>query len=218
LGIGDKRLGDVATTLFCTKCGKKAAEGDLFCAGCGAKLTTAEGVSKGAPPKRRTLKEELAQIQSVGFWVALFVTLPTLSLPTLLVNLIAPGTMGADEAQSIWNVLVLTAPLTAAIAILILAIHYDWFDNGWIFVLFAAGVLAITTLIANGLSVGGGVDVGAVWQAVGYQPFNFFEGLLVTYYQIYGFWSFASSIVVGCFLAWIWIEKLVPSLFAKSKS
>jgi hypothetical protein len=208
----------VSTTLFCTKCGKQAAAGDLFCAKCGATLSTAESTPQVATKKRRTLKEDLGQIQSVGFWVALFITLPTLSVPALLVNLIAPGTMGADEAQSIWNVLVLTAPLTAAVTLLIFSIHYDWFDNGWIFVLFAAGVLVATTWIADALSIGGGVDVGAVWQAVGYQPFNFFEGLLVTYYQLYGFWSFASSIVVGSFLAWIWIDKVVPKLFAQSRS
>lgn len=204
---------------FCTQCGKKAAPADRFCAQCGANLSTsAEDTPKKAAKPRRTLKQELAHIQAVGFWVALFVTLPTLSLPTVLVKVIAPGLMDAADAQSIWNVLVLTAPLTAAVAILILALHYDWFDNGWIFILFAAAVLATTTLIANGLSVGGGVDLGAVWQAVGYQPFSFFEGLLVTYYQLYGFWSFASSIVVGCFLAWLWIEKLVPNLFAQSRS
>lgn len=208
----------MTTTLFCTKCGKQAAEGDLFCAKCGAKLSAAENAPQVATKKRRTLKQELAQIQSVGFWVALFITLPTLSVPALLVNLIAPGAMGADEAQSIWNVLVLTAPLTAAVMIFILAIHYDWFDNGWIFVLFAAGVLAATTWIADALSIGGGVDVGAVWQAVGYHPVGFFEGMLVSYYQLYGFWSFASSLIVGSFLAWIWIDKVVPNLWGKGSA
>ncbi|MBX3001955.1 MAG: hypothetical protein KF893_25750 [Caldilineaceae bacterium] len=208
----------MTTALFCTKCGKKAAEGDLFCAQCGNSLTAAtEDAPKAAAKPRRSLKQELAQIQGVGFWVALFVTLPTLSLPTVLVKVIAPGMMDAADAQSIWNVLVLTAPLTASLVIVILAIHYDWFDNGWVLMLFGAGLLTVTTLIANALSIGGGVDPGAVWQAVGYQPFRFFEGLLVSYYQLYGFWSFASSIVVGGFIAWLWIDKIVPNLLTTSK-
>jgi hypothetical protein len=199
--------------LFCPQCGAQTAPGALYCARCGVKLTSGDSLTAKTQKTGRSLKSELAQIRSVGFWVAFFVTLPTLSLPTIIVSLLDPGAMDVDKATSIWNVLVLTAPLTAAIVVMIVAIHYDWFDNGWIFTLFAAALLAATTFLADWLSVGMAVDLGAVWQATG--PMNFFEGLMVSYYQLYGFWSFASSIVVGGFIAWIWIDKIMPSLRAK---
>ena len=202
------------SSLFCTKCGAQASSADVFCARCGTKLSTnvASSPQAAQPKPKRKLKEDLAQIRSAGFWVALFITLPTLSLPTLIVSLLEPGDLGIDEATSIWNILVLTAPLTVATIVMIVALHYDWFDNGWFFTLFGAGLLAATTLLADLLSIGGVIDVGEVWRAVGYQPFNFFEGMLVRYYEIYGFWSFASSLVVGGFIAWIWIEKIMPYL------
>ncbi|MBI1298774.1 hypothetical protein GC175_27885 [bacterium] len=143
-------------------------------------------------------------------------TLPTLSLPTIIVSLLDPGALGTDEATSIWNILVLTAPLTAAIVVMIVAIHYDWFDNGWIFTLSAAALLAATTFLADWLRVGMAVDLRVVWQETG--PMNFFEGLMVSYYHLYGFWSFASSIVVGGFIAWVWIDKIVPSLPTRQHS
>jgi hypothetical protein len=80
---------------FCTQCGKKAATGDLFCAQWGKSLTATGNPPKTVAKLRRRLKQELAQIQGVGFWVALFVTLPTLSLPAVLVKVIAPGMMDA---------------------------------------------------------------------------------------------------------------------------
>lgn len=199
---------------FCTQCGTKAQGNHLYCARCGSPLTAAPDAGPGAKAApRRSLKQDLSQIRMVGFWIALFITLPTLSLPALLVNLITPSEMGAEEATSIWNVLILTAPLTAAVAVIILAVHYDWFSDGWSLGLFAVALLAGTTLLANWLQIGRGIDLQAAWQEAGYQPFSFLEAMIVYYYNQYGFWSFASSLLVGGFLAWIWIDKIVPRLW-----
>ncbi len=164
------------------------------------------------PKRARSLKKDLEDVRKLGFWLALFITLPTLTLPTILVNLIAPSEMGVDEAVSIWQTLTLTAPLTAAVVIIVLAIYYEWFSDGCLGTLFVAGILALTTLLSNLLRIGTGVEIGEIWRAAGYHPVSFLNGLIASYYQIYGFWSFASSLLVGCFIAWIWIEKILPYL------
>jgi hypothetical protein len=202
-----------SSSAFCTQCGTKALVGHLFCAKCGTPLSTTASSSVPQTEKsRRSLKQDLSQIRKVGFWIALFITLPTLSLPALLVNLIAPGEMGVEQAQSIWNVLVLTAPLTAATLFLILAVHYEWFNDGWSLGLFAMALLVGTTLLADWLSIGQGIDLQTIWQAAEYQPFTFLEAMIASYYEIYGIWSFTSSILVGGFLSWIWIDKIMPHL------
>lgn len=198
---------------FCPQCGQKVAPDHQFCPRCGTRLTaTTSPAVSASPMPRRSLKQDLEDVRKVGFWVAFFITLPTLTLPALLVNLIAPGDMGMDEAESIWATLTLTAPLTAAVVVVILAIHYEWFSDGWSMTLFGAAILAGTTLLADLLSVGAGVSLREVWQAAGYNPLSFFNVLVVSYYQVYGFWSFASSLVVGSFLAWLWLEKIFPYL------
>jgi hypothetical protein len=203
----------VTERIYCTSCGQEALSTHQFCAKCGSKLGGDNAAKPPVPPKKRnTWKEDVAQIRTVGFWIALFITLPTLALPSILLKTLVPSQMGVQEAESIWQVLVLTAPLTAAVVIVIIAIHHDWFSNGWIAAFFAAGVLAGTTLLSDLLSLGAGVNVLHVLQASDYQPMTFLNNMVVSYYQIYGFWAFASSLLVGGFIAWIWLEKIMPRL------
>lgn len=191
----------------CPACKKTVESEHVFCPHCGTRISPAP--TPPSPP--RSLKNDLDDVRKVGFWIAFFITLPTLTFPAFLVNFISPGEMGVDEAASIWQTIVLTAPLTAAVIITILAIHYEWFTNGCLGTLFIAAVLAATTLISSAFGVGAGVDVAAIWRA-DYHPVAFLNNMIRAYYQIYGFWSFASSLLVGSFIAWIWIAKVMPYL------
>jgi hypothetical protein len=72
------------------------------------------GTSTTAP---HTFQEDLEDIKKAGFWVALILSLPTLTLPTIIGKAIHPGTIGASEVQTFWEVLARSAPLTAGVAI-----------------------------------------------------------------------------------------------------
>lgn len=195
--------------VFCPKCGTKSPSTHAFCPSCGSALSSARHGSAPATNKR-DVKQDVADIRRVGFWIALFVTLPTLTVPALAEKLLAPGQFGLDEARSLWEVFSLTAPLTAAFAIFGVGLARDWFTNGYVTVVVAGAIVAATTVMANALSFGAGVSVADVLYASNYHPIQFAQNMVVRYYEIYGFWSFMSSLVMGGFLAWIWAEKALP--------
>lgn len=197
----------------CTKCGTKSPSTHAFCSSCGSALTGARPVPAAVvATNKRNMKQDVADVRRVGFWVALFVTLPTLTVPALAEKLLAPGQLGFAEARSLWEVFSLTAPLTAAFAIFGVGLARDWFTNGYVTVIVAGAIIAATTVIANALSFGAGVSVTDVLYASNYHPIHFAQNLVVRYYEIYGFWSFMSAVVMGGFLAWIWAEKVLPYL------
>jgi hypothetical protein len=206
-----------ARVVSCTQCGTKSPSSHAFCSSCGTALATERHVAASIPAtKQRNLKQDVAEVRTVGFWVALVVTLPTLSVPALAEKLLDPGQLGVAEARSLWEVFSLTAPLTAAFAIFGVSLLRDWFENTFTWILFSAGIIAATTVIANALSFGAGVSIIDVLYASRFSPVNFVQNMVASYYAVYGFWSFMSSLVLGGFLAWIWAEKVLPYLHAKT--
>jgi hypothetical protein len=94
----------------CPECGKQVSDKAQSCPGCGYPLQS-------EVKKPATFAEDLGKVKKVGWWLALLLSLGVLGVPTLVGKLISPGTLGGAEAQTIWTLFALTAPLTGAVGI-----------------------------------------------------------------------------------------------------
>ena len=110
-----------------------------------------------AAEKPRTWKDDLADVQKAGFWLWLcLLWLPSLTLSTLSGNdvggialrAIQSGNISAAETAAVWNVFVLTAPFTTAVALVGIALLRGWFDgdSGFGVVYFGCFVLIMPRL------------------------------------------------------------------------
>lgn len=174
------------------------------------------------PPKRPTWKEDLAEVQRVGFWLWLCVLwIPSLTISALsgpdvsqvVLKAVQNGSMGPKEATAVWQVLVLTAPFTATVAIIGIAFLRRWFgpDDMMGVVYFGAFLLMMMTLVAQGLRIGARVEIQEVCP-IRAAPFCWMIDLAYSYWQVYTPWMFVSSTAIGCFLAWAWAGKVLPRL------
>jgi hypothetical protein len=151
-----------------------------------------------APP---TFVSDLKEVQHYGSLVLLFASIPALGLPGLVAKL-----LHVDEVLGLWQLIVATAPLTAAVAVVGIAILSGKYGTGEL--AFGAGVALLGSLFL-GEVLGQQSPIRGVH--LGNLPETIFK-ILVGYFRIYGVWSFATSFVVGGFLAWAWSKKFWPRL------
>jgi hypothetical protein len=154
-------------------------------------------------------KSDFDHVRKVGFWVYLFVSLPTLGIPALLSKVLEPGKLGVEEAFSMWSLVKLTAPLTVATAIVGIAILRKWFV-GYSLVVFATAILIGATALSHTWGIGTAIESSKATPSGGIP--TALTRMLRSYADLYGPWPFFSSLVVGGFLAWVWAEKLWPHL------
>ncbi len=189
--------------ITCPECNARISSKAAACPRCGLPM-------KGGENAPRPWKKDLEEVRRVGFWVFILISLPTLTLPALIGKVIAPGMLGQSEVQSLWDVLVLTVPLTSAVAIFGVLLLRDKVDSGahYFFLL----VLVGTTLLSSWVGLDSNISLSDIWE----QSTNlnvFLLRLLIQYWAAYQTWNFFSSLVVGGFLAWIWAKKILPRIF-----
>lgn len=184
--------------ITCPECKARISSKAAACPKCGLPM-------KGESPP--SWKKDIEEIRRVGFWVWLVLSLPTLTLPAFIGKAIAPGMMGQSEMQSLWDVLVLTVPLTSAVAIFGALMLREVIDSvvHYLFLL----VLVGTTLFSSWIGLGSDVSLSETWER-SKNLNDFLAHLLINYWAAYGSWNFISSLVVGGFLAWIWAKKILP--------
>jgi hypothetical protein len=130
---------------------------------------------------------------------------------TVELKAVLNGSMGPKEAVAIWDVLVLTAPFTAAVALIVICALRGWFgpDDLMGIVYFGAFILFMTTIAAQSLRIGARVEIQEV-SPIHFAPFSWMIDLGYSYWQVYTPWMFFSSTALGGFLAWIWATKIMP--------
>jgi hypothetical protein len=181
--------------------------------------------SPSTPPKHdlSALWEELKGIGKVVPWIVLGLSIIAIGLPALLAWL----TDKITPAVKIWNVLATTAPLTASVAIIVVALKREYVSDPGDILRFVLVIWASTSLIAwfLGMPVGSADDVlvaSDAWSKrfppwlAGFPVIGPFvclaAGLVATYWSLYGGQMFFSSLLVGGFLAWCWGWRLLPHL------
>ncbi|OWY18944.1 hypothetical protein C7N43_26195 [Sphingobacteriales bacterium UPWRP_1] len=146
------------------------------------------------------LKKAWKEVRWVGFFVFLFVSIPSMAVSTLITRALSPELMSAEMGQSLLDVAFKTAPLTLAVILITFAHLRDWADFGWGSVLLSIAVLVGTTLLLN---VEGYEMIKTAWQnSTGNVLITFLINLLLGYLQMYFWWPFVSSLVVGMFGGW----------------
>jgi len=122
-------------------------------------------------------------------------------------------------AVPIWKAFVATAPLTTAVAVIGVGVIRGRIDGVWSFLFAVAAALLVTAGIGHWLGLAGWIDLFDLWEEF---PSNLFGFLLAVslaflenYWRIYGPQLFASSLVVGLFLAWAWGAKILPHVDRK---
>jgi hypothetical protein len=145
-----------------------------------------------APATRQSTSSEL-------YWVHLFVSF-FLGLPLVdfVTGLLSPGTIGPEEAITLWNVFLATAPLCLALG----GITY-LIQSGAIKGFAQIGVASSATLFAaTWLGMELGFDVPGGYTEIGGGPFGPALTFLVGYHQLYGPALFLSAFVIGPYLGW----------------
>jgi len=154
----------------------------------------------------------------------LFTALPAAILKVWQMIAGAASVVGGATV-SFWNLLVLTAPLTLAVAVIAICLRRDWFsDTPIIRFPFAGIVLVLAAYLSNWSGVGkafNGADVVLRSQWFGsnstvntiFEWFRLPYFALGQYYRVYGFWPFALSVVVG-----IWMGSRVKERTAAATS
>ncbi|OWY20181.1 hypothetical protein C7N43_22155 [Sphingobacteriales bacterium UPWRP_1] len=146
------------------------------------------------------LKKAWKEVRWVGFFVFLFVSIPSMAVSTLITRALSPELLSAEMGQSLLEIAFKTAPLTLAIIVITFAHAREWVDFGWGSVLLSIPVLVGTTLLLN---VKGYEMIKLAWQnATGNVLITFLINLLLGYLQMYFWWPFVSSLVVGIFGGW----------------
>ncbi len=190
-------------------------------------VTPAQKVTTTTPGRtgRSTFKEDLEAVWQAADRVALLLTLISLGLPGVIAKLF-------DPVVNIWQVIVLTGPLTAAVALIGTGIIRGWVSGVPGFILLLLGTVVATTLLGNFLQWGGAIkidpeDLLGILALIVTSPLNpIGNGLrllmalltfLEKYFQLYGAERFLSSLVIGAFLAWAWGKKVLPHLAGSAR-
>jgi len=181
------------------------------------------------PPARAarpSFREDFDTISKVMGWVALGLVAPSLAGPVLLVKAVslAAGVGGnpvqstLDDAGVLWEAALRTAPLTAAVAIMGIAVLRKWFANPLQMVMVAAVALLCTTLAAGFVDSAFTTRFARIMPArLSGNPFEFIVQLVGIYVTLYGARYVIAGGVVGGFLAWAWACRLLPH-FAKGSA
>ena len=154
------------------------------------------------PLKPPTLISDLKKAKHYGELILLVSSIPAIGIPGLVAKL-----LHADELIGLWQLIVATAPLTAAatvVGIAILSKKYGFPET-----LFGT-VVALFGSIVLGIVLGRELPIKTL--PTGGNPFGIIYWILSGYFRLYGIWSFATSLVVGGFLAWAWSKMLWPRL------
>ncbi|QQS31168.1 MAG: hypothetical protein IPM47_09730 [Sphingobacteriales bacterium] len=146
------------------------------------------------------LKKAWKDVRWVGFFVFLFVSIPSMAVSTLLTKLLSPTAMNAEMGQNLLEIALKTAPLTLAVIIIVFIHLRDWIEFGWGSLFLSIFVLLVTTLLLNKQ---GYEMIKLAWaQSTGNVAITFLLNLLLGYLGMYFWWPFVCSLVVGTFGAW----------------
>lgn len=148
---------------------------------------------------RPGLLKDLEKARRYGSYILLFASLPSVTLPGLVAKL-----LHLDELISLWHLSAATAPLTAAVALIGIASLSGRIEPAWLIPIAAFSLLGSLFL---GLMLGDSLPVGDIKD---FRLPEFIFAVLAAYYRHYGFWSFATTILVGGLLAWMWSRLLWP--------
>jgi hypothetical protein len=159
-----------------------------------------------------SLRDDLQQVFKMAGVVATILSVLSLGLPAILAWI----TEHLGPAIPIWKAFATTAPLTVAVAAIGVGLIRGWLDGPGRFLFACAGTLILTAGIGHAVGMGGWIDLAARWRDLPsgiYQlPIAVMTLFLENYWRLYGPQMFASSFVVGAFLAWAWGVKLLPHL------
>jgi hypothetical protein len=173
------------------------------------------------------LRSVRADLTRLAVILAVIATLCGPGIVAKITGLLRLGIAGADPAISVGTVIRQTAPLTLAIAVVMLFLPFSW--RGLIartpdiplpFVLFGGAtfcvlVIAMTTYVSNASGLASGVSLRRAWDASRGGGQHAPEQALLSfgsqYLHAYGYSAFLSAFVVAYFLA-RWYRRLtVPA-------
>ncbi|HTL90571.1 MAG TPA: hypothetical protein VL134_14315 [Leptolyngbya sp.] len=180
----------------------------------------------GHPIKQKPkFQQDIEDIKKVFSWIGLGLLLPTIAAPTVIVRVLEPNKLNEPAAQAIWNICVLTAPLTLGLfTIGTLATARDklpqqarsW--NGfWGIVGSVAAILGGSAWILQKLFNISSINFPQMWQSCfpNLSIYNYIPKLIcLLYIVLSGYWNFYgplkffSSLLVAWLLIWIWTQKL----------
>lgn len=147
------------------------------------------------------LKEDLEQIRNWTGIVAVLVTLLTVGLQAAVLKL-----LDLEDAIELANLFLRTAPLTISVALVAYATIREWFEHLYAWILYFAVVLGTATSLGEtfgGMQV---VPVQVVPHSVRLGAINGLVNLLAGYCVAYTWPVFTSSLILGMFLAWVWLR------------
>ncbi len=167
-------------------------------------------------PARPSWRDEVATISNVMGWVALALVAPSLAGPVLLVKAVslAAGVVGnpvqstLDDASVLATAAFATAPLTAAVALVGLAVLRQWVTNLLQFVVVAAAGLLVPALAAGLVDTMFARRLATI--TLRGNPLEVIAQLVGFYVQLYGAPYVIAGGVVGGFLAWAWARHILP--------
>ena len=166
------------------------------------KTTNSAAEPEDKKKKKQSLKQTLKDI-STGGGITVFVLtmLSSFSLPGILATALEGSfSLDADGIVLLFNMIKLTAPLTLAIVVVILALMREWVSEFWSTALLTSAVLLVTTLF---LREDGQSIISVVWSRTTGNPLvNFPLQLLLEYFRIYFWIPFVSSFIIAFFISW----------------
>jgi hypothetical protein len=159
-----------------------------------------------------TLRQDLSLVAKMAGSVAVVLSMISVGLPAILAWI----TAHLGPAIPIWKAFAATAPLTTAVAVIGVGVLRGRIDGVWSFLFACAATLLLTAGIGHLLGLAGWIDLFDMWEEFPSNLFGFLAAVcyafLENYWRIYGPQLFASSLVVGLFLAWAWGKKMLPHL------
>jgi hypothetical protein len=167
---------------------------------------------------------DLKDVRTVGGWVGTALTVISvlsLGLPGVIKFL----TDKLSETIEFWQSILVTAPLTAAIAVIGVCLLRKWLRDWRWLLLFSVGTVAAASWLASCFDNPGAIDLYSVWNAYSGAswPSLIIVGVAVLYtflqhaWVAYGGTGYYSALVVGGFLAWAWGAKILPHLQAEKR-
>jgi hypothetical protein len=168
--------------------------------------------------------KDLKDVRTVGGWVGTALTVISvlsLGLPGIVKFL----TDKLSETIEFWKSILVTAPLTAAIAVIGVCLLRKWLRDWRWLLLFSVGTVAAASWLASCFDNPGAIDLYSVWNAYSGAswPRLIIVGVAVLYtflqhaWVAYGGTGYYSSLAVGGFLAWAWGAKILPHLQAEKR-
>jgi hypothetical protein len=206
----------------CPSCSHGVSTAATSCPQCGHPLTPIKSPEEVARAEFDLLWKRILRR---AFAVATLLTLPSLTLPTLVAKLTSQGLAGTSDFEKLLHTFMLTAPLSLTVGLLVVVVlQLGWegikelFEGGlptFIFVLLCIStLLAAPAFLIGSLVTNPPVDVMHVFTNVwGMQIDGFMQSLIVKpilfiylvltkYWNVYGPWPFTTAFIVGVFWGW----------------